>query len=233
MQKLKILTFNIHKGRALLGRSSQLDAIKKWVVASQADIVCLQEVVGERNGVLEAQFEALSDSVWSYHAYGKNAVYTGGHHGNAILSMYPVTFHNNHDLTLHRFEMRGMLHVTLDQSHERPAIHILTTHLNLRERDRLKQLDRVLHYIKEFIPPLEPIILCGDFNDWTGVIHERVLDLGFDGVRLPSFPSVWPLLRLDRVYTRGWIQKKVEVFQGRSLPRISDHLPILAEIELG
>jgi signal transduction histidine kinase len=74
-----------------------------------ADVVFLQEIHGEHKGHQanlqdwpnEAQFEYLADSIWHHHAYGKNAVYPEGHHGNAILSKYPIKRWDNLDLTLH------------------------------------------------------------------------------------------------------------------------------------
>ena len=44
------------------------------------------------------QFEFLADSIWSHYAYGKNAIYQHGHHGNAILSELPFAISNNVDV---------------------------------------------------------------------------------------------------------------------------------------
>jgi hypothetical protein len=51
----------------------------------------------------DIQLEFLADEVWSYRAYGKNAVYDHGHHGNAILSKMPFTYHSNHDISCCHF----------------------------------------------------------------------------------------------------------------------------------
>jgi endonuclease/exonuclease/phosphatase family metal-dependent hydrolase len=63
-----------------------------------ADIVFLQEVQGLHLGHAERhpdwpaqpQHEFLAEDVWGNHAYGRNMVYDHGHHGNAILSRFPI-----------------------------------------------------------------------------------------------------------------------------------------------
>jgi hypothetical protein len=39
---------------------------------------------------LEPQHEFLADQMWQDHAYGRNAIYDAGEHGNAILSRFPI-----------------------------------------------------------------------------------------------------------------------------------------------
>lgn len=65
----------------------------------RVDLVLLQEVVGkhEKHTPTTSQFEFLADGVWPHFAYGKNAVYDEGHHGNAILSLYPIVEWKNLD----------------------------------------------------------------------------------------------------------------------------------------
>jgi len=91
---IKILTYNIHKGFSSSNLRFILHDIKKSLQLVDADVLLLQEIHGERiisNNRFDdwpnnRQFEFLADQVWSHHAYGKNAIYKSGHHGNAILS---------------------------------------------------------------------------------------------------------------------------------------------------
>ncbi len=48
----------------------------------------------------------------------------------------------------------------------------------------------------------------------------------------PTFPSRVPVFALDRVYTRGFECKAVEVPRGTAWARMSDHLPLVVELEL-
>jgi endonuclease/exonuclease/phosphatase family metal-dependent hydrolase len=61
-----------------------------------------------------SQYEFLADSMWSDFAYGRNAVYPDGHHGNALLSKYPIRHHRNLDVSITGPERRGLLHCVLD-----------------------------------------------------------------------------------------------------------------------
>ena len=89
--KLKILTYNIHKGFDWGKKNYFLDDIKKLIKTSKANLVFLQEVVGEnhhykRRGLIDKQFEFIAYSVWTHFSYAQNAVHDHGHHGNLILS---------------------------------------------------------------------------------------------------------------------------------------------------
>ena len=44
-------------------------------------------------------------------AYRTNAVTRDGEHGNALLSRWPIGDIGHHDVSDHRFEQRGLLHV--------------------------------------------------------------------------------------------------------------------------
>ena len=47
-----------------------------------------------------------------------------------------------------------------------------------------------------------------------------------------TFPSAFPWLRLDRIYQRGFAVRSARVLRGRPWTQISDHAPIIAELEL-
>ena len=55
------------------------------------------------------QHDFLAEGVWPNTAYGGNAIYDHGHHGNAILSRFPILSSHNQDISELRFERRGML----------------------------------------------------------------------------------------------------------------------------
>lgn len=94
----KVLTINIHKGFTAFNRRFILPELRDAVRTVSADIVCLQEVMGAHevhplhveNWPDTSHYEFLADTMWSDFAYGRNAVYPEGHHGNAVLSRYPI-----------------------------------------------------------------------------------------------------------------------------------------------
>ena len=69
-------------------------------------------------------------------------------------------------------------------------------------------------------------------------VMERTNQLGMDGssrLLLPpprTFPAVFPWFRLDRIYQRGFAVRSARVLRGREWARLSDHSPLLAELEL-
>ena len=102
---LRVLSLNAHKGFTFLNRRFVLQELREAVRAVAADLVFLQEVIGSHalharrhtNWPPTPQYEYLADSLWRDHAYGRNAVYPQGDHGNALLSRYPIRSHRNHD----------------------------------------------------------------------------------------------------------------------------------------
>src|SRR5258708_38184732 len=83
----------------------------------EPDLVFLQEVQGlnQRYAMrfatcpTEPQHELLAGGQWQQ-AYGRNAVYDHGHHGNAALSRFPFLSFENEDLSDHRYELPGLPH---------------------------------------------------------------------------------------------------------------------------
>ncbi len=122
MTTLTIATYNIHKGFSQFNRRVVLHDLRERLRELDADIVFLQEVQGEhlrhpqRHSDYPAvpQHEFLADEFWEHHAYGMNAVYEEGHHGNAILSRFPIVLSSNKDVSAHRFESRGLLHCEIE-----------------------------------------------------------------------------------------------------------------------
>jgi endonuclease/exonuclease/phosphatase family metal-dependent hydrolase len=86
----KVATYNIHKGQTLF-KGCNLSGLKQGLNELNADIICLQEVQEtsrRRSASIDAhgasQLLALQSNRYPYAAYGANAVYHHGHHGNAI-----------------------------------------------------------------------------------------------------------------------------------------------------
>jgi endonuclease/exonuclease/phosphatase family metal-dependent hydrolase len=248
MKKIKILTYNIHKGFSFGNRRFVLDNIRESIRQVGADLVCLQEVIGAHqvySSQLEnwpdaSQFEYLADESWPFFAYGKNAIYTEGHHGNAILSRFPILAWNNHDLSVNRFERRGLLHATIKDPADPVPLHVFCVHLNLRENDRHLQVNLILDYILEKLQPEDRLLLAGDFNDWRGtageVLESRLgLIEAFRSTKkfrhAQTFPSFFPLLALDRIYSRHLGCVESQVLRGGVWSELSDHLPLCAEFQ--
>ena len=248
--KLRIATYNIHKGVTGIRGVPRIHALKQALMSLQADIIFLQEVQGrhDRNAVRhahlwpeQAQHEFLAGD--SHHsAYGMNAVYDHGHHGNALLSNCPIRSSRNQDVSDHAYEQRGILHCVLQT--DRGDVHCYVVHLGLFGGGRRRQNQALIDAVLASAAPDEPVIIAGDFNDWGNRLgadlrqHLGVTEV-FDSTeevvrQMPArtFPSFMPMLRLDRIYVRGFHVKTAEVLHGALWGRLSDHAPILATLEL-
>ena len=261
--KLRIATWNIHKGVSALGRRPRVHAIKQALAGIGADIVFLQEVQGRHDLLAlkhaswpsQGQHEFLAGEA-QHSAYGKNAVYDHGHHGNALLSSFPIAAVRNHDVSDHAFESRGILHcvVTVDTR----VIHCYVIHLGLFAISRWRQTEALIDAVCASAPADAPLLIAGDFNDWTNALsaslRERlgvteVFDRQLSASRYGSylrrlagrgprkapartFPAAMPMLQLDRIYVRGFEVLEATVLHGPSWARLSDHAPIIAELVL-
>jgi endonuclease/exonuclease/phosphatase family metal-dependent hydrolase len=249
---LSVATYNIHKGfpaTPLLARRPALHALREQLHALNPDLVFLQEVVGahaghaarHRDWPAQSQYEYLADRLWQSHAYGRNAVYDDGHHGNALLSRYPIIRWDNEDVSAHRFERRGLLHCEIAVPGWPKALHCVCVHLALTARGRGRQIERLRQRIERLVPADAPLIVAGDFNDWFWrhrATHELALPLDMHevfelhgGTPARSFPAVLPVLRLDRIYVRGFRVREARVHHGREWGRVSDHAPLTAQLE--
>ncbi len=261
--KLRIATWNIHKGVSALGSRPRVHGIKQALSSIGADLVFLQEVQGRHDLLAlkhtswpsQAQHEFLAGD--SLHcAYGMNAVYDHGHHGNALLSCFPIASAHNHDVSDHAFESRGILHCVLTMGSV--DIHCYVIHLGLFAGSRLRQTEALIEAVRSTAPADAPLLVAGDFNDWTNALSDTLRDrLGVTEVfdeRMPSsrfgtylrrlsgrgprkapartFPAAMPVLQLDRIYVRGFGVLSAEVKFGATWGRLSDHAPIVAELVL-
>ena len=253
MKTLKVATYNIHKGLSHFNRRVVLHELRARLRELDADIVFLQEVQGEHslhgkhyhNYPAGSQHEFIAEEVWPHSAYGKNSVYEAGHHGNAILSRFPILQSLNTDVSAHRFESRGLLHCEIELPNllqsvvEQQRVHCLCVHFGLFATGRRAQIKALIEYVRDEIPADAPLIIAGDFNDWRNQLGKTLSgELGIDdafhlhrGNPARSFPSGLPMLRLDRIYVRGFDVLHSSVHDGAVWRRLSDHVALSASLK--
>ena len=241
---ISIATFNIHKGFSHFNAHFSLHQQRELLRKLNVDIIFLQEVqdvhihkstqyeTWPQNG----QTAFLAQHIWQDVAYGKNAVYPAGHHGNALLSKFPITRFNNVDISAHKIEQRGFLHSEIDW--QGTTVHTFCIHLGLFAHWRRTQLQKLARYIEQHVPANAPLIIAGDFNDWSGrggqqfaaQCHLKEVFALHQGMPTRSFPSWLPLLRLDRIYIRNLTVEHAEVQAGLHLLKVSDHAILTATL---
>ena len=245
---IKVLTVNIHKGFTFFNRKFILHELREAVRTVGADVVFLQEVTGTHarhesrvaNYPNTPHYEFLADSIWPQFAYGRNAVYTNGHHGNAVLSKFPIVSFENRDVSISGPERRGLLHCVLQVPGRDTHVHAICVHLGLAEAHRIKQLHMLCNMVRNDIPASAPVIAAGDFNDWRRRAHVVMAQdanmhevfVKANGKAARTFPARFPVLPLDRIYVRNAIGHAPVVLPLKPWSHLSDHAPLAAEIEL-
>jgi endonuclease/exonuclease/phosphatase family metal-dependent hydrolase len=184
------------------------------------------------------QYEFLADTLWPQFAYGRNAVYPAGDHGNALLSKFQIIRHDNLDVSISGHENRGILHCVLRLPGDGQEVHAICVHLGLRESHRTEQLKLLARRLEE-LPSDAPVIVAGDFNDWRQRADALLKPSGLrevfaelHGKPARSFPARLPALRLDRIYVRNLKASRPKVLAARPWSHLSDHAPLSVEIEL-
>jgi endonuclease/exonuclease/phosphatase family metal-dependent hydrolase len=246
--ELRVCTYNIHKGFCAANIRPILQELRHAIRTVDADLVFLQEVVGERLGPVSdeentdnstfsyPQFEYLADEVWPHHAYGRNAIYQKGHHGNAILSKNPFLESDNIDISQWWFSQRGVLFGKL-----KIGIHVVCIHFGLFRGERRRQLKMLLELLAQKVADDAPLIIAGDFNDWNGALHRQLISqfqfkeaYNVTYNRLAkTFPARLPLFAMDRIYYRNLKLLDAEVLSGAPWERLSDHRALYAAFQFG
>ena len=246
-KSLAVATYNIHKGFSHFNRRMIVHHLRDRLRLMGADICFLQEVVGhnarhardQEHWPDEPQHEFLADQVWSDFAYGKNAVYKEGHHGNAILSRYPIVKWDNADISTNPIEQRGLLHAEIAVPGWKENLHCVCVHLGLFAPGRRRQVALICERIESLVPHRAPLVLAGDFNDWRAKASDPLNQLGvtevfetFHGRIARTFPARLPILSLDRIYIRGFEVQSTKIHHGLGWSKLSDHAALAANLAL-
>lgn len=231
---LSLVSYNIHSG---IGTDGQVDLERTTAVLAEigADIVALQEVGDflERATPLDAP-ERIAHRLGMEMVFGPNVVRGHRRYGNAVLSRLPILRSHRYDLSVPGREPRGALRADLDLGSGTP-LHVFCVHLGLRADERRAQESLLLSAdILQDAARTDPLIVCGDFNYWwlrpvPHVFRKAIRDVGHLLARRErTYPSGWPVLRLDRIYVdMGVSPHSLRTHRSPRARRASDHLPLV------
>ena len=227
---LEVATYNVHRWTGPKGGSAWAPEMAADVIAElKTDVIALQEVL--RPFDADDPLGPLADSLGLYLAFVSTRVHRRGELGNAILSRWPLTSVFTLDLSPSRLERRSAIAAQFarDENH----VSIVATHLALVDRTRERQVHQLLDH-----PQLQgPTVLLGDMNAWrrcraTRRLEDELTQLHHNEAWPATWPSGRPVLALDRVYARGARVARVRTHQTPASRRASDHLPVVALVEL-
>ncbi|MEH2513874.1 endonuclease/exonuclease/phosphatase family metal-dependent hydrolase [Nitrobacteraceae bacterium AZCC 1564] len=223
MNTLRFMTWNVH-GPLHLNPTFDLDAVCAVIEKWSPDVVALQEV--DSRGQRTDPFKRLAEAVGEHRAEARSIVTRDGAYGQMLVSRWPFV------------ELPKIVDVSYQEREQRRAIvakigapfgevKVVATHLGLSLHERHAQARAVADLIDS-----PRTVVMGDFNDWLWVKSVRRVLARHCPVRTGhrTFPSVCPILRLDRIYAtpdcgivRSWTDSKARGY--------SDHLPLLSEVK--
>jgi endonuclease/exonuclease/phosphatase family metal-dependent hydrolase len=211
--------------------------VARVIAELDADVVALQEFTYPASVAIETRTPVVLTTLDRYQcALGPTRERPGTDvtecFGNALLTRHPLVDVHRIDLSRARREARGALAATVELGGG-THVHVLAAHLGLRLNERRFQVRQILDYLDSV--QNEFVIVLGDFNDWLpGRSAAHVLDQRLGRApRRASFPVWWPVLTLDRIWVRPLAGlRHISVHASPSARRASDHLPVIAEIEL-
>jgi endonuclease/exonuclease/phosphatase family metal-dependent hydrolase len=237
------MTYNAH---SCVGTDRRLDPsrIADVIAAHDPDIIALQELdLARRRSKQEDQAARIAEHVGMHFHFHPALRVEDELYGDAILSRHPLQMIHAGELptvpSKLAFETRGALWVSITVANRQ--VQFLNTHLGLSSRERDAQVTALLGPEWLGHPACqEPVILCGDFNALPNSSPHRRLGAKLRDAhrvaakaRRPTFPSRFPLLRLDYVFVSSiWEVLEVQV-PATPLTRIaSDHLPVIVDLLL-
>ena len=226
--RVVIASYNTHGGVGLDRRFAPHN-IARVIGELGADIVALQELRSHAGGV--DLLECLSRETGQQAVAGPAVVNSAGTFGNGLLSRFPFVSVQHVPLAIAGREPRSAIDAVLDCDGVR--LRVIATHLGLKRRERAWQASRLIDVVNT--GAAMPTVLLGDVNEWFPrgrVLRSLHAHFGKAHSR-PTFPSLLPSLALDRIWTSpDYILREVHAHGSRLARVASDHLPLVASIEL-
>jgi len=228
-----VASYNVHK---CVGTDKVFDPNRVLHVISEikADVLALQEIdkrFGCRSGLLD--LGALKERC-GLSPVPINAMTPRGHgfHGNALFFRHG-TVRDICQIDLPGVEPRGALIVDF-QLNSGP-LRVVAAHFGLLRRSRERQVATILEHLSQ--RPFMPTVMVGDLNEWRLGKKSSLKNLtaSFDVMMgsVPSFPSRFPVLALDRVLAAPHhLVTSVDIHHSPLAKIASDHLPVKAWIDL-
>lgn len=229
--RLIVATYNIRKALGT-DRKRDPERVMRVIADLNADVVCLQEAdrrwqprppalnkseLLAQTGLRAVQFE-----------HGRESL---GWHGNAILVRDGIEVLETDHFDLPGAEPRGGVSAVL--SKDKFRIRFIGVHLGLLRWSRKRQLSAIRSFMD--IRDDMPTVIAGDFNERSTQRGLGRLAKSFQLLApTPTYHARRPIVALDRIAVSPQIAgKQVAAFKSPEARLASDHLPLVAQLEIG
>lgn len=242
---IRILTYNIHHGEGSDG-VVDLERLARVIASAAPDLVALQEVdeKTERSGGV-SQVSELGRLTGLRAVFGEAMPFQNGGYGVGVLSRWPVVSVHNRPLPqpVPDREPRTALTVTVRPAAGLADVTVTSTHLDFgRGNARDLQAQALNEMLVEQRGPDQGrndqalSILAGDLNSGEDSEVVRIVRQHWREIEVPG-PTVMSgsgqlIYRLDWLFVRP--ASRWRVMEARRIEEMtaSDHLPVLAVLEL-
>jgi endonuclease/exonuclease/phosphatase family metal-dependent hydrolase len=240
---VRVVSWNVHNMVGTDGRHDP-ERIARVLAELRPDVAGLQEVGAAALPAGVPDPAALLGGLAGLDsAFGRTMAHRrggpGSSYGNAVLARFPIQAVRSYDLSVAGREPRGC--VRADVELDGAVVHFFSAHLGLDWRERRRQAAQLLSAdILRDAALANPLVLVGDFNSVSNRsavprwLRRQLVDCAVAGANeAPTFPSRFPLFRLDHCYVDAAFRVLgVEVHRSPAARRASDHLPVVVELEL-
>lgn len=240
----RILTYNVHRCVGV-DRRLDVDRVAAVIARLEPDIVALQELdVGRiRTQGVDQAHEIARQLDMTFHFHPALRV-EEELYGDALLTRYPERKVKAGALPGHpripQLEPRGALWSEVEIGGAR--LQVVNTHLGLVPREQHLQAAALAGPEWLQHPARRgPTILLGDFNATTSAIAYKLLSarlrpargLASSGGNVATFPSTFPVLRIDHLFVSDEIRVGRLFTPDDALARVaSDHRPLVMDFEI-
>lgn len=248
---IKVATYNIGKNE-LAADVANLDELSKAIAKIDADVIVLTEIDNKTARSKKVnQLEEIAKANKMDFAFGKALDFDGGEYGVGILSKYKIEKSQVVNLPSGGAEQRVVLLSQITKPGFDSPIIIMGTHLDW-QKDPTIRIGQVRHILDATIGDTETgfdniaasiKILAGDFNSTAKEQPIQEISYFWDpvekkGVNYRTWPAVNPAIDIDHIFTykgQVWDVKTMTIptdSKDFQWSKISDHLPVIAELEL-
>jgi endonuclease/exonuclease/phosphatase family metal-dependent hydrolase len=243
---LRVVTYNVHQGFNN-GGAVDPEIFAEVLRSLDADVVALQESDTVRFTSAGLDLVEYLSRRLGYHAFYGPPTWEQSF-GVALLSRHPIEEASYVPLSSSE-DRRTFIKARIQV--EGADVWIFVVHLGLEAGDRTVQLEEIL---QEASGVKGPVVLAGDFNSCPGgicpgyggppdTVYERVTSvyrdvwveagLPRDAPEGSTYPAQGPVKRIDYIFVSSGVRVvSVERVMTEVATRASDHLPVMAELEL-